>query len=121
MFVEELDVSVVDALGDFFADLVRAASFDHVVARPSILGFGTRGSAHEEVVFKLALEVVLFHVLGQGGGDLLGVADAREAGPADVGIVWKMFNEVFGFGQLVEVGWAPDTRPEQGRGGHGGW
>jgi len=40
VLVEELDVAVVDALCNVLSDLVRAPPLDHVVARPSVLGFG---------------------------------------------------------------------------------
>jgi hypothetical protein len=40
MLVEEVDVSVVDALGDLLSDLVGRSALDHVEARPSVLSFG---------------------------------------------------------------------------------
>ena len=43
MFVEEVDVAVVDAAGDVFADLVRGAAGDHVEAGPAVFGFGAGG------------------------------------------------------------------------------
>lgn len=41
MFVEELDVSIVDALGNLLADLMGSSSLDHVEASPSVFGLCT--------------------------------------------------------------------------------
>jgi hypothetical protein len=69
MLIEELDIAVVDTFRNFLADLVRGSSLDHIEARPSVLGFGAGRCTHEEVVFQLALESVLFDVVGKGNGD----------------------------------------------------
>lgn len=37
MFIEELDLTVVDPLGNLLADLVRASAFDHVQPSPAVL------------------------------------------------------------------------------------
>jgi len=72
MFVEELDVTVVDASSNFLADLVRGPTLDHVETCPSVFGLRTRGGANEKVVFELALQVVLFDMVSQGSGDFPG-------------------------------------------------
>jgi len=48
---------------------VRCSPVDHVKLGPAVLGLSTRGRSHEEVVLELPLEVVLFDVVGKGGGD----------------------------------------------------
>jgi hypothetical protein len=70
MFVEELDVAVVDTLGNLLANLMRRPALDHVEASPSVLSLRARRSADEEVVLQLALEVVLFDMVGHGSGYL---------------------------------------------------
>jgi hypothetical protein len=82
VFVEELDVAVVDPLCDILSDLVRASSLDHVVARPSVLGLGAGRGTNEEVVLELTLEAVLLYMVGQCSRNLLRVADASETTPA---------------------------------------
>jgi hypothetical protein len=42
VLIKKFDATVVDAPGNIFADLVRAASFDHIQPGPTILGFCTR-------------------------------------------------------------------------------
>jgi len=42
MFVEELDVSVVDTLCDLLSDLMRSSALDHVQLGPSVLGLCAR-------------------------------------------------------------------------------
>lgn len=70
MFVEEFDLPGIDTLGNFLADLVRGPPLDHIQSRPSILRLGTRGSADEQRVLELPLQVILLHMIGQGGRDL---------------------------------------------------
>lgn len=48
--------------------------------------------------------------------DALGIADAREAGPANVGAIGKVVNQVLGLAQLLEHRRALDARLEGGRG-----
>jgi hypothetical protein len=50
MLVKELDVAVVDTLGDFLTDLMRRPALDHIEACPSVLSLSARGSTDEEVV-----------------------------------------------------------------------
>jgi len=69
MLVEELDLAVVDAFGDFLADLMGRAALDHIKTGPAVLGLSARGGTDEEVVFQLALEAVLFDMVGQRGRD----------------------------------------------------
>jgi hypothetical protein len=69
VLVEELDVAVVDALGDLLADLVGTAALDHVEAGPAVLGLGAGGGADEQVVFEFTLEAIPLDVVGEGGGD----------------------------------------------------
>lgn len=70
MLVEEVDVSIVDSLSNFFPDLMRSSPLNHVQLRPSILRLRTRGCANEEVIFELALEAILLDMVGQRGGNL---------------------------------------------------
>ena len=56
-------------------------------------------------------------------GDLLGVADTGETGPADVGAIGEVLEHVLGVAELLEHGRALDAGPE-GRRGNGrrhGW
>jgi hypothetical protein len=55
MLIKELNLSIIDALGDFLSDLVRATAFNHVQASPAILRLCTGRGTHEEGVFELAL------------------------------------------------------------------
>jgi hypothetical protein len=64
MFIEKLDVAIVDALGNFFANLMRRPALDHVQACPSVLRLSARRSANEEVILELALKVVVFNMVG---------------------------------------------------------
>lgn len=43
MFVEEINVSIVDALCYFFTNLVGRTALDHVITCPSVFGFGAGG------------------------------------------------------------------------------
>ena len=45
MLVKELDIAVVDASSNFFADLVRRAALDHIKPSPAILCLGSRRGA----------------------------------------------------------------------------
>lgn len=64
MLVEEVDAALVDAFGDLLADLVRASAVDHVQRGPAVLRLGARRRADKERVLQLALEVVLFDMIG---------------------------------------------------------
>ena len=70
MLIEELDLAIVDALGDLLADLMRAATLDHVEFSPAVLRIRAGRGTHEEGVLQLALQVVLLDVIRQGGRDL---------------------------------------------------
>lgn len=69
MLIEEFDLTIVDALGDLLPDLMRAATLDHVQARPAILRLRARRGTHEEVVLELSLQSILFDVISQCNGD----------------------------------------------------
>ncbi|KAI5286554.1 hypothetical protein KEM52_001950, partial [Ascosphaera acerosa] len=69
VLVEEVDVAVVDPLGDVAPHLVRRPPLDHVQLRPPVLRVCPRARPHEQVVLQLALQVVLLHVVGQRLGD----------------------------------------------------
>lgn len=69
MLIEELNLASVDSLGDLLSDLVRAPSLNHVQASPAVLRLCTGGSAHEERVLELSLQVVLLDVVCQGSWD----------------------------------------------------
>jgi hypothetical protein len=64
MFVEELDVPVVDLPGDIFSYLMRRPALNHIQPRPSILRLSARRRTHKEVVLEFALEVVLLDMVG---------------------------------------------------------
>jgi hypothetical protein len=64
MLIEKLDVAIVDALGNLFADLMRRPALDHVQACPSILSLGARRRANKKIVLELAFELVLFDMVG---------------------------------------------------------
>lgn len=42
MLIEELDIAVVDTLGNLLSDLMRTSPLDHVEPRPSVLRLSTR-------------------------------------------------------------------------------
>lgn len=63
MLVEELDVAIVNTLGNFFAYLMRRPSFNHVETSPSVLRLGTRTRAHKKVILQLALKAVTLNMV----------------------------------------------------------
>lgn len=63
MLIEELNLTIVDSLGNLSADLVRATALDHVQACPAVLGLCAGRGAHEQVVLELPLQVVLLDVV----------------------------------------------------------
>jgi hypothetical protein len=68
MFVEELDPALIDALGNFLADLVRRPPLDHIKSCPSVFRLGSRRRTDEQRVLQLSLQVILLHMIGEGGG-----------------------------------------------------
>ena len=70
MLVEEVDATLVDALGNVLADLVRSATGDHVESSPAVLGLGAGRGTDEEAVLELALEAVLLDVVSEHSRDL---------------------------------------------------
>jgi hypothetical protein len=64
MLVEELDIAIINALCNFLANLMRRPALNHIQACPSVLRLRARWRANKEVVFELALEVVLLNVVG---------------------------------------------------------
>jgi hypothetical protein len=64
MFVKEFDVAVIDSFRNFFSNLMRAPPLNHVQTSPSVLGFGARRRADEEIVLQLALEPIFLYVIG---------------------------------------------------------
>jgi hypothetical protein len=69
MFIEKLDLTIVDSLGDFLSDLMRAATLNHVQACPAVLGISAGGSTDEQVILQLSLEVVLLDMVCESCGD----------------------------------------------------
>lgn len=63
MLVKELDLPIVDSLGNFFSDLVRTPPFNHVQARPAVFRLRAGGSSHEEVILQLTFQFVLLDVV----------------------------------------------------------
>lgn len=72
MFVEKLDVPVVDALCNLLADLMRAPSLNHVVPRPSILRLSARAGSDKKVVLEFPLQTILLDVFRKRGGHFSG-------------------------------------------------
>lgn len=70
MLIEELDVAIVDTFCNLLADLMRRPTLNHVQTSPSVLSFSARRRTDEKIVLQLALKVVLFDMVGQGGRDL---------------------------------------------------
>lgn len=68
MFVEELNPAFIDALGNFLADLVRRPPLNHIKSGPSVFGFGARRRTNEQRVLQLPLQIILLHMIGEGGG-----------------------------------------------------
>lgn len=64
MLVKEVYPALVDSFCNGFSDLMRTPPVNHIQSSPSILGLGSGGSAHEEGVSQLALEVILLDVVG---------------------------------------------------------
>lgn len=69
MFVEELDVAIVDTFGNLLADLMWRPALNHVQARPSVLCLCARGGTDKQIVLELSLKTVLFDMVGQSGGN----------------------------------------------------
>ena len=69
VLIEELNLAIIDPLGNFFSDLVRATALNHVQASPSILRLCAGRGTHEEGIFELALQVVLLDVVCECGGN----------------------------------------------------
>lgn len=120
VLVEEFDPALVDAPRNVFAHLMRRPPLNHVQSRPPVLRLRARAGADKEVELQLALQPILLHVVGEGGGHLLGIAHAREAGPADVAVMREEVEQVFGARESGEVRGPPHARSEERRGGgHG--
>lgn len=51
MLVEEVDLTIVDTLGNLLADLVRAPAINHVQFSPAVLCFRAGRSADKQGVF----------------------------------------------------------------------
>jgi hypothetical protein len=69
MLIEELNIAIVDALGNLLADLVRASTLNHVQSRPAVLRLCAGRRADKECIFQLALEAVLLDVICQSRGN----------------------------------------------------
>lgn len=140
MFVEELDAALIDAFGNVLADLVRRPALDHVESSPTVLRLSAGRRADEESVLELALQPVLLNVVGQEGRNLpargvksyeisiirasskprseeavLGIANAREAGPADVGAIGEVVKKVLGLAELFQQRGPVNARLKRGR------
>lgn len=149
MLIEELDIPVVDPLRDLLADLVRTPPLDHVQPRPTVLDLRAGAGPHEEGVLELPFKRVLLDMVCQSGGDFpreslvvcvclptcsgrkrtvvyaLGISNTSEAGPADIGSVGEVVDEILCFGQFLEHRRALDPALQEGRschcGGHCSW
>ena len=65
MFIKELDIAIVNALGNLLADLMRAPPLDHVQPRPSIFSLRSRRRADEEIILEFTLQSVLLNMVGK--------------------------------------------------------
>jgi hypothetical protein len=50
MFIKELDVTIINPLGNLFSNLMRRPTFNHIESCPSILRLSSRTRADEQVV-----------------------------------------------------------------------
>jgi hypothetical protein len=64
MFIEELDIAIIDPPGNLLADLMGTPPLNHIEPRPSILRLRARRGPNEQVVLELALEAILLDVVG---------------------------------------------------------
>lgn len=55
MLIEEFDLAIVNALGDFLSNLMWAAALDHVQPGPPVLSLGAGRRSYKESVLELAL------------------------------------------------------------------
>lgn len=68
MLIKKVDLSIIQPLGNLLSDLVRTPPLNHVQRRPPVLCLSTGRSTHEQRVPELALQVVLFDMVCDGGG-----------------------------------------------------
>jgi len=115
VLVKEVDLALVDALGNGLANLVRASPLNHVERSPSAFSLGAGRSATEEAVAHFALKVVLLNMVCEEGGDFLGIANTGEAGPAEVRAIGKVLEHVLWLAELGKHRRPPDAGLEQGR------
>ena len=64
MLIEELDVAIVDPLGNLLAHLMRRPALDHIQPRPPILRFGARRGTNKQIILELSLKVILLDMVG---------------------------------------------------------
>lgn len=69
MLIKKLDVSIVDPPCNLLANLVRAATLNHVQSCPTILRLSTRRRANKQGVLEFALKPVLLDIVGQSSRD----------------------------------------------------
>lgn len=70
MLIEEVNVAVVNSLGNLLANLVRRTALDHVQVSPARLRVSTSGGTDEEAVLELSLQVVLLDMVGESQRNL---------------------------------------------------
>lgn len=128
MLIEELDIAGIKALGDFLADLMRAATLDHVQPGPAVLCFRAGRSSHEEGVLQLPLQIILLNMVCEGGGnfpedtplatkrcqrtqtdDILGIPNASKPRPADIRAIGEVADQILRLSQFAEVGGSLDA------------
>lgn len=49
---------------------------------------------------------------------ILGITDTGESGPTNVRAIGEVVNQILGFGELLQIRWAPYTALQQGRSRH---
>lgn len=50
MLIKELDLTIIDPLGNLLANLMRTPTLNHVQSRPAVLCLGTRRGTNEQGV-----------------------------------------------------------------------
>jgi hypothetical protein len=84
MFISKSNTTLIDALLDAFAYLMRVTSINHIQLGPAVLTLGTRRGTHKEIEFQFALKTILFNMVGKSKGDHLGISNTCKTRPAKI-------------------------------------
>ncbi|KAH3668618.1 hypothetical protein OGAPHI_002372 [Ogataea philodendri] len=88
MLVKELGSVFVDSLCDWFSNLVRRTSKDHVICSPFRLFWTSRG-AHKQIEGQFALQVVFRNVINQGLRNNFRSSHSGKPRPSEILAVFK--------------------------------